>query len=167
MRALALALLLRLASRRMLVAEAATGDGPGDLILAASAARTASGASDDTGEIGPFNSRRATGLTIQLDVTADANPGTLDVWVQTTVDDGTEWDDIAHFTQMGGTGTRYVNISTIAAGGTTDHAKGDAAMAANTVRQGPIGSRLRAKWTIAGAGASFTFSVKGVANGVG
>jgi hypothetical protein len=94
----------------------------------------------------------------------DAITGTsVDVYVQTSLDGGASWIDIAnfHFTQ-GSNSSKLVNLS----GGTvvsTQYTPTDGSMSANTVKDGIIGDRIRAKYssagTYGGAGAAVLVSV--------
>jgi hypothetical protein len=111
--------------------------------------------------------RGITGLTfiLQLAEAADDAGDTLDVYIQDSID-GSVWDDLVHFTQaLGNSGAKTFlaraacGISPIAALGE----KKDCSLAAG-VRQGPVGSMVRAKWVIAPSGdvpadQSFKFSV--------
>lgn len=108
---------------------------------------------------------RIRAAVFQLNVTAAATAAgdTLDVYVQTAVDD-TNWDDIVHFTQVLGNGgaktfLAYLNATLVPA--TPIHAPQNKALAVG-VNQGPVGDGLRVAWTIASSSSpSFTFSVKG------
>lgn len=98
--------------------------------FAASAARTASG---DSGLKSGFEV--ASTLRAQLDVTAAAGTTpTLDVVLEDTLD-GTNWNTVGTFTQQVAAGREVINVT------------------------GLFTDRLRVRWTVAGVGASFTFSV--------
>jgi len=94
-----------------------------------------------------LNIRTATGLVTD----------TCDVYIQHSVD-GVRWDDIVHFPQRTGTGgvtgnnpiLAHVNFELPPT--TPIHAAQDAALAANTAVQGPIGQFIRAKAVLAGTG---------------
>lgn len=100
------------------------------------------------------------GLVLELDVTAAATAAgdTLDVFVQTRID-GTNWVDIAHFTQVlgnGGTKRFFCKITPVLAEALFENG---AALAAGSVRN-LLGPDLRCRWTVASASApSFTFGV--------
>jgi hypothetical protein len=77
--------------------------------------------------------------------------GTLTVYFQYSADDGQTWNDFAAPQSSNATGTWYVPISTIVAGPTSSLASvSDGSMTANRETQGPIGDRLRIKYTVAG-----------------
>jgi hypothetical protein len=85
-----------------------------------------------------------------LKVTSASGTGSvLDVYFQHSADDGQTWSDFAHAQQTAGSATTYyIPISTIAAGSSTVTAIQDGAMAANTATQGPVGDRLRIKYSV-------------------
>ena len=118
--------------------------------------------------------REARAVAAELDLTAAASDATdtLDVYVQTLLD-GTNWIDVAHFTQCLGNGgaKRYV-LKALADAAQAGFETG-AALGANAVRN-LLGDQYRARWEITeggpgpgsgsgtghGAGtATFTFSV--------
>lgn len=129
-------------------------------VLHASAAETASGVT------GPVGLDDPSALVFVLAQTAHA--GTLptnDVKIQTSVD-GTNWDDVAAFAQMTTTdGRRYLYINCRVVSSSPEHLEADGTLAAATVRQGPVGTMIRAKFVITGsAGQSLTFALTGVAH---
>jgi hypothetical protein len=88
-----------------------------------------------------------------LKVTSASSSGTLDVYFQHSADDGQTWCDFAHVQQTAGSATTYyVPVSTIAAGSTTVSAINDGALGANVAVQGPIGDRLRIKYSVGSIG---------------
>src|SRR4051812_7515548 len=94
----------------------------------ASAARTATGTST------AFNVEDAESLEATLTVSArSGTTPTLDVTLETSIDDGTTWDTVGAFSQFTNTGS-------------DGHVFG------------PLGDKCRWKWTIAGTTPSFTFS---------
>jgi len=140
------------------------------MILLASGARTTSG----TANIAPAFSNMlgsSYGAAFQLTVSAAATDvgDTLDVYIQSSVDGGTSWDDFVHFTQVLGNGgaKKFLAFWTSAMAPETEQAApADATLAAG-VKQGPVGSLLRIKWVLVDAGtqnASFTFRVDGNPN---
>jgi hypothetical protein len=101
-------------------------------------------------------------LNLQLDVTAAANVAgdTLDVFVQTTID-GTNWVDIAHFTQVLGNGGAKRYFSKILAAAALTEFENGAALAA-AAQRAIVGDQYRVRWAVVDGGAhgqSFTFSV--------
>lgn len=134
------------------------------LELLPSASRVASGTAVLTGA-GPLKDwtsvRRA---TFMLDVTVAGSlvGDLLDVFLQSSPDGGTTWDDFVHFTQVLGNGgakkflaywSREVVPETEIA------APADGTLAAG-VKQGPTSSELRAKWIIANGGGTHDFTFK-------
>jgi hypothetical protein len=90
---------------------------------------------------------------------------TLDVYLQSSPDGGTTWRDFAHTSQITTSNVnQFVQLSGMTAGATTGLAASDAALAANTVVQGPWGDRLRAKWVFVAGGSSgsYTVAISGV-----
>jgi hypothetical protein len=84
-----------------------------------------------------------------LKVTTAGGAGNLDVYFQHSCDDGQTWADFSHVQQSAGSATTYyIPVSTIAAGSTSVAAIQDGAMTANTTTQGPLGDRLRIKYTV-------------------
>lgn len=129
---------------------------------AAIGAQTAAGTSDVI-----TNLRDVRSLAAQLHVTAAATDAgdILAVWLQTSYDGGAKWHDVGRFADVLGNGGAVERIMrlTCDAVTTAEEAQQDAAVAAGTVRNGPIGDRLRLKWTVTDD-ASFTFAVVGVAH---
>ncbi len=156
--------LVILAGIGLLVATASTTSQPGPQVgedgesLHASGAETVTGTGSLTGIL-PGNTN---GVVLTLDVTAAATAvgDTLNVFVQTKVD-GTNWLDVAHFTEVVGDGgaKRYVDKITASAAVTTFET-GSALGAAAT--RDLAGALWRCRWVIVDADtddASFTFSV--------
>lgn len=109
---------------------------------------------------------RYKGLYGLINVTAVPTGGapTLDVYVQATPDGGATWQDVAHFQFTTSAVARLFQLSQIAAGGTTTIAPSDAALAGDSVVQGPFGDQLRVKYKFAAGGSSgsYTLAVTGV-----
>jgi hypothetical protein len=92
--------------------------------------RIASGNSDETTGWG-----EATQLRAQLDVTtALGTTPTLDVVIEDSLD-GTNWNAVGTFAQRLTAGREVINVTS------------------------PFANRLRVRWTVGGAGPSFTFGV--------
>lgn len=132
------------------------------ITLLASAARLVSG----TGAVAnvPNVSLLRGGLFV-LDVTAAASLAgdTLDVYVQSSYDDGTTWDDFVHFTQvLGNGGAKKIRAKWLRdlVPTTPMGLLKDATLAVG-VEQGPVFPLLRIKYVVVdGTGThSFTFSV--------
>jgi hypothetical protein len=73
---------------------------------------------------------------------------TLDVYFQSSADDGQTWNDFAHG-QFTATGTNYIPVSVWAAGSTGTAVVRDGSLGSGTVTQGPIGNKLRLKFSAA------------------
>jgi hypothetical protein len=71
---------------------------------------------------------------------------TLDVYFQSSADDGQTWNDFAHG-QFTAAGTNYIPVSVIAAGSASVSAVGDGSLGVATVTQGPVGNKLRVKFS--------------------
>jgi hypothetical protein len=135
------------------------------LDLLASSARTASGTFTPDANLSTALARSGR-AAFQLTVSAAATDvgDTLDVYLQSSLDGGTTWDDFVHFTQVLGNGGTKKFIAAWSATITPTTALGapaDAALAAG-VKQGPIGPQIRVKWVIVDADVdgSFTFGIK-------
>lgn len=108
----------------------------------------------------------AAGVAFVLDLTAAATEvdDTLDVFVQTKLD-GTNWVDVAHFTQVvGNGGATKRHFLKVLPEGNQGGFEGASVLPAGTVRN-LFGIDWRATWTIVDAGsanASFTFSVTAI-----
>jgi hypothetical protein len=125
--------------------------------LLASAARTETGTGD------PVTLEGYLALVLQLDVTAAATDvgDTLDVYVQTTLDGGTNWVDIYHFTQVLGNGGAKRYFGKVVADASLTEFENATALGAAAGRA-IFGSAYRVRWAITDAStdnASFTFSV--------
>lgn len=126
--------------------------------LLASAARTASGNSGTLTVAGELTS-----ATIQLRVTAasGATP-TLNVYVQTSYDDGTTWTDLLSFAQATAAG-RWAGSIGPGGAAVASAVATDGALAAASVKAGlAISNKIRIAWVTGGVGPSFTFDVAGV-----
>lgn len=132
--------------------------------LLASTASTATGTGsqvDDLWQLGGQHAHVAA-LALVLDVTAAATDAgdTLDVYVQTQLD-GTNWADVARFTQVlgnGGAKRFFKKLSRGAAMTEFENATGLGAAAQRDL----LGAQWRVRWVITDAGtddAAFTFSV--------
>ena len=103
---------------------------------------------------------KVTALTIQAAFTYVASSATsCDAYIQTSVDGGTTWADIANFHFTTASATNFVNVSGLTAV-TTPVAITDGSIANNTVQQGILGDRYRVKITSVGTyGAGTTLIV--------
>jgi len=94
-------------------------------------------------------------LLLQANFTYGSGGTTADAWVQTSLDSGATWIDIAnfHFTTAS---LRYLfNLSALTPV-TTEYAATDGTLAANTAKDGIIGPFLRVKYVTTGTYAGST-----------
>lgn len=98
-------------------------------------------------------------LTIQGSFTYGSGGTTADAWVQTSLDGGTTWIDIAnfHFTTSSLRAIYNLNSQTAV---TTQYTATDGTLAANTAKDGILGTLIRVKDTTTGTyAASTTLSI--------
>lgn len=85
-------------------------------------------------------------------------------WVQTSVDGGTTWVDVACFAFATAAGRKVAAVHALASQTPVDAS--DGALADNTVLNGPLGDRLRVKLTTTGTyGGNTRLTVTAVAKG--
>lgn len=128
------------------------------ITLQASAAKTETG----NGSAVSFPGLPHNGIIIEFDLTAAATDAgdTLDVYVQTIID-GTNWVDVAHFTQCLGNGGAKRYFAKILSSTAQAEFENGTALGAAAIRN-LVGNEWRVRWAITDAGtanASFTFSV--------
>lgn len=84
-------------------------------------------------------------LIIQGNLTCGSGGTTIDVWVQTCIDGGSNWTDIAnfHWTTAGSRLLFNLSSATLV---TTIYTPTDGTLAANTAKDGLLGNMYRAKW---------------------
>lgn len=96
-----------------------------------------------------FNRGTPRNLTLQANFTYGAAGTTVDAWVQTTVDGGKTWQDIANFHFTTASARVLANLSSMTP--ITNTISGsDGSLSANTFQDGLIGSQLRVKYTTTG-----------------
>ena len=113
-----------------------------------------------TALVGPvLQIRRETGLPanvcIQGKFTYGSGGTTATVWVQTSVDGGATWTDIACFQFTTATARSIYNLSSLTPNATA-YAPTDGSLAINTAKDGIIGPQYRAKYTTTGTYAGNT-----------
>ena len=96
-----------------------------------------------------------TALTVVAQFVTMGGGATVDLWVQTTVDQGATWIDIANFHWTTSSAAQAVNLSGLVSI-TAPAAILDGGLAANTVREGILGDRFRCKLTSTGTYAGGT-----------
>lgn len=103
-------------------------------------------------------------LAVQATLTVASGGGTIDVYVQTSLDGGVTWIDIMnfHFTTSTATKVSAVVTTTALAAAVTPS---DGSLASGTILSGLLGGYLRAKYTSGGTayGAGTTLQVDAVA----
>jgi len=116
-----------------------------------------------------YGLNRTQGLLVGLNLSAKPTGGlsTLDVYLQTTPDGGTTWQDIAHIQFTTTLGWRYWQLTQITAGKASNYAPSDGALTGDTVVQGPFGDQMRLKYKCAlnGDTGNFTLAVNAVSVG--
>jgi hypothetical protein len=119
---------------------------PGDYGLATIAVAGAITASVQT-SINDLEGMKAASIECQFNYGSGGT--TVKVWIQTTLDAGITWIDIANFAFTTASGTKVINLSGLTPV-TTAITPTDGAMADNTCQDGVLGSALRAKITTTG-----------------
>lgn len=112
-----------------------------DLAVTSALAGTTTAVKDGFGDV--------TALTVTGQFTRIGGGATVDVWVQTSIDQGLTWIDIANFHWTVASAAVAVNVSGLVSI-TAPVAITDGALAANTVREGILGDRFRTKITSTG-----------------
>lgn len=114
---------------------------------------------------GPSQSSLPASLTLQATFTYGSGGTTADAWVQTSLDGGSTWCDVAHFaftTASLRSVTSVTSLKSFAQGAATD-----GTLAAGTVNDGLFGPLWRVKYTTAGTYAGgTTLRVDAFGNGI-
>lgn len=97
-------------------------------------------------------------LLVQANFAAGSGGTSADAYVQTTVDGGLTWTDIANFHFTTTSARRLYNLSSLTPD-TTIATPGDGALTANTAVDGLIGSQLRVKYTTVGTYVGATLDI--------
>ncbi|WP_407146252.1 hypothetical protein [Bradyrhizobium sp. ORS 86] len=115
---------------------------------------------------GPGGNRSPTTVLLQGSLTYGSGGTTVDAWVQTSVDGGNSWVDVANFHFTTSSAKALFNLSS-ATPLTTQYAPTDGSLAANTSKDGIIGHLWRVKYTSVGTYAgNTTLRVDMIADGV-
>lgn len=107
-----------------------------------------------------------TSMTLQGNFTYGSGGTSTDAYVQTSLDGGGTWIDVAdfHFTTSSQRFVYNLNSSTSV---TTEYTPTDGSISANTSKDGVFGSQWRVKYTTVGTYAgSTTLRIDGFANGL-
>lgn len=97
---------------------------------------------------GVFVAGRTESLTIQGVITVAGGGTTAKAWVQTSLDGGVTWVDIANFAFTTSTAARVYHLTPVAI--TSIATPGDGALADNTAVNGILGEQYRVKLTTTG-----------------
>jgi hypothetical protein len=94
-------------------------------------------------------------VALQCNFTWGSGGTTMNAWVQTTLDGGATWTDVANFSLTTSSARKIVNLSSLTPE-TTQVTPSDGALAANTAQDGIVGSQWRVKYTTTGTYAGNT-----------
>ena len=98
-------------------------------------------------------------LLLQGNLTYGSGGTTISAWVQTSVDGGATWTDIANFSFTTSSARFLYNLSGLTPV-TTEYTATDGSLTANTAKDGIIGPLLRVKYTSTGTyGGSTTLRI--------
>lgn len=97
---------------------------------------------------GTFDVGRAESLTLHAVITVAGGGTTAKAWVQTSLDGGTTWSDIANFAFTTSTATRAYHLTPVAV--TSIATPTDGTLADNTAVNGLLGNLVRVKLTTTG-----------------
>lgn len=102
-------------------------------------------------------------LAIQASLTYGSGGTTIDAYVQTSLDGGTTWIDIAEFSFTTASAVKVFNLSRLTPV-TAIYTPTDGILAANTAKDGVLGDRFRVKYKSTGTYAGTTLSIDVVSN---
>ncbi|MBT9173443.1 MAG: hypothetical protein DDT21_01844 [Syntrophomonadaceae bacterium] len=103
---------------------------------------------------GTYSVRNVRYLALQAAFVYGSGGTNAKAWVQTSLDDGTTWIDIAEFTFTTATATRVYSLDITAV--TTQYTPTEGTLTANTSRSGILGDKFRVKYTTTGTYAGST-----------
>jgi hypothetical protein len=98
-------------------------------------------------------------LIAKIAVPTLAGSGTLDVYLQTSFDGGSNWVDVVHFTQITATLSNPLYAMISAVGNVFKGAVGDAVISAGTLGVPFVGKNARLKYVFGGSISSISFTV--------
>lgn len=104
---------------------------------------------------GPGGQRAPDSVILQGNFTYGSGGTSVDAWVQTSLDGGSTWEDVAnfHFTTSS---QRFIYNLNSGTSVTTEYTPTDGTLAANTSKDGIIGNLWRVKFTSVGTYAGGT-----------
>lgn len=106
-----------------------------------------------------------TNVVLQATFTYGSGGTSADAWVQTSLDGGGTWTDVANFHFTTSTARAVFNLSSATAV-TTAYTPTDGTLSANTAKDGVVGNLWRVKYTTVGTYATTTLRIDAIANGV-
>lgn len=112
-------------------------------------------AAQTPGRVAKLHRGRSRELLLEAIFAYGSGGTSVDVWIQSTIDRGVSWYDVANFRFLLVSGRRIINLSSRTPV-TAQVTPGDGALAANTAVDGIIGHMLRAKITTVGTYAGGT-----------
>lgn len=109
-------------------------------------------------QLGPVrdNFHGLKGLAIEGELVYGSGGTTIDVWVQTSLNGGLTWIDIAQFAFGVASARRMYNLTNAAV--TAQATPGDGVLANNTAVNGFLGESFRVKYTVVGTYAGGTIA---------
>lgn len=117
---------------------------------------TITGAGTVTGDAYPFGNRVVEGFSVESIFVYGSGGTTAKVFVQTSFDGGTTWVDLASHAFALATASKVSAVTTGIAPASQAFAPTDGALTDNTIVQGVVGDRIRAKLITAGTYAGGT-----------
>jgi hypothetical protein len=107
-----------------------------------------------------------TNLTLQSNFTYGSSGTSVQAWVQTSIDGGSSWVDVASFSHTTSSGRLIFNLSS-ATSVTSVYTATDGSLLGNTSKDGIFGNQWRVKWTSVGTYAgNTTLRIDGISNGL-
>jgi hypothetical protein len=102
-----------------------------------------------------------TSISWQAVLTYGSGGTTVKAWLQTSLDGGATWFDIANFAATTAALIKVGSVTTAIAPGTNPATPTDGSLADNTTNNGIIGPMLRVKYTTTGTYAATTLAITG------
>ena len=116
-------------------------------------------ASNQLGSVFQIKAPRGNHLLLQGKLVGPTGGTSIDGYVQSSLDGGATWYDIANFHFTTTAAQALFNLSALTAVATQKTGLTDGALTANTAVDGVIGDRLRVKWTSVGTYSAGTFTI--------
>lgn len=135
------------------------------LQVAVTAAQTAQVSPSYQFRSSPGQSGLPTNIALQGTFTYGSGGTSADAWMQTSLDGGSTWTDVANFHFTTASARFQYNLSS-ATPVTTEYTPTDGTLAANTAKDGLIGPLWRVKYTTVGTYAGTTLRIDAFSNGI-